>query len=353
VTLAAHVDVQLDTFQMDVELTVETGHTVAVVGPNGAGKTTLLRVLAGLTALRRGHITIDGAVVDDPDANVFVPPERRPVAVVFQDHLLFPHLRAVDNVAFGLRARGVRRRDARARALAWLERVQLADKADAYPRELSGGQGQRVALARALAMEPVLLLLDEPMAALDVTVRAEVRRDLRRHLETFDGVRIVVTHDPIDAAVLSDEVVVLEGGRVTQRGTPAAITARPRSRWVADLIGTNLLRGTNEGGVIHVDGGGTLTASPADDTSAGPVLAVIPPRAVALHRHRPDGTPRNVWLAKVHRVEPMIDGVRVQLVGPPDIIAEITPQSTRELDLVEGREMWVAIKATEITTSPA
>jgi molybdate transport system ATP-binding protein len=353
VTLDARVDVQLDGFHLDVALRIETGHTVAIVGPNGAGKTTLLRALAGLTALTAGRIDLDGMVVDDPDAGVFVPPDRRPVAVVFQDHLLFPHLRAIDNVAFGLRARGDHRNEARARAHEWLDRLQLADRANAYPRELSGGQGQRVALARALAVDPALLLLDEPLAALDVTIRAEVRRDLRRHLDTFDGVRVVVTHDPIDAAVLSDEVVVVEDGRVTQRDTPDAITARPRSRWVADLIGTNLLRGTNDGGVIHVEGGGTLTASASDSTAAGPVLAVIPPRAVALHRQRPDGTPRNVWLAKVHRVEPLVDGVRVQLKGPPDIIAEITPQSTRELDLVEGREMWVAVKATEITTSPA
>jgi molybdate transport system ATP-binding protein len=351
-TLVARVDLARDGgFRLDVELDIPAGRTVAVVGPNGAGKTTLLHALAGLAPLDDGRIEIDGRVVDDPAARVFVPPEARPAAVVFQDQLLFPHLRAVDNVAFGLRARGVGRQEARRRAHDWLARVQLADRDSAYPGELSGGQAQRVALARALAVDPSLLLLDEPLAALDVTVRAEVRRDIRRHLETFEGVRIVVTHDAVDAAMLGDEIVVLERGRVTQRGTPDMITARPRSRWVADLIGTNLLHGNADGGHITVDGGGMLTTSTT--SLAGPVLAVISPRAVALHQRPPDGTPRNVWPARVSHVEPAIDSVRVQLVGPPDIVAEVTPESRRELDLTPGAEVWVAVKATEVDVSPA
>src|SRR5262245_16350226 len=209
-SLAAHVRIELDGFTLDVELAIAPGQTVAVVGPNGAGKTTLLRALAGLRGLSAGRIELDGTVYDDPDARIYVPPEARPVGVMFQDNLLFPHLTALENVAFGLRARGLSRREARQRAADWLQRVGLDGRTRARPRELSGGQAQRVALARALASDPAMLLLDEPLAALDATTRNEVRRDLRRHLTTFRGVRVLITHDPIDAAVLADHMVVLD-----------------------------------------------------------------------------------------------------------------------------------------------
>ena len=226
------------TFRLDVELTTKSGETVAVLGPNGSGKTTLFRCLAGLLPIDGGRIELDGEPLDDPAHDVFVRPERRPVAVVFQDYLLFPNLTALENVAFGLRARGVAKAEARARATAWLERVGLADHAHHRPRALSGGQAQRVALARALATEPRLLLLDEPLAALDAGTRGDVRRDLRRHLATFDGVRLLVTHDPVDAYALADRVVILEAGqrrpdrhaRRRHRPTPLPLRRRPRRR---------------------------------------------------------------------------------------------------------------------------
>ena len=345
-TLDAQVTVTVGAFELDVELQVDAGRTVAVVGPNGSGKTTLLRGIAGLTALTCGHVRLDGAVLEDPALGVYVPPERRPIAMVFQDHLLFPHLTAVDNVAFGVRARGSGKADARRHAHDWLGRVGLGDRAAARPRELSGGQAQRIALARALATDPALLLLDEPLAALDASTRIDMRRELRRHLSSFPGVRVLVTHDPVDAAVLADEIVVLDRGRVAQRGTPESITARPRTGWVADLVGTNLYPGRLEAGTLLIDGGGALaSAHPAPD---GPAFGVVHPRVVALHRVRPDGTPRNVWHGRTASIERIGDRVRVQVDAEPGIVAEITAAAAAELGLHDGSEVWVAVKATEV-----
>src|SRR5258706_1920085 len=257
-TLDAHIVCTLGRLDLDIELVAKPGEVVALLGPNGAGKTTVSRCLAGLLPLVAGHITFVDECLDDPDADVFVLPDRRPVAVVFQDYLLFPNLTALENVAFGLRAGGVSKNDARARASAWLDRVGLADHASHRPRSLSGGQAQRVALARALATEPRLLLLDEPLSALDAGARSDVRRDLRRHLATFDGVRLLVTHDPVDAYALADRVMILEAGRVVQSGTLSEVTARPPSRYIADLIVANLLTGTGDHGIITTTTGGRI-----------------------------------------------------------------------------------------------
>jgi molybdate transport system ATP-binding protein len=351
-TLSAHVDVDLGGFDLDVSLAIEAGTTTAVVGPNGAGKTTLLRTLAGLRALSGGRIELDGTVLDEPTTSTYVPPEGRPVGVVFQDNLLFPHLDALDNVAFGLRSRGHRRADARRIAAGWLDRVGLAGREHARTNELSGGQAQRVALARALAPEPAVLLLDEPLAALDATTRNEVRRDLRRHLATFPGVRLLITHDPIDAAVLADHVIVLDEGRTAQAGSPAEITARPRTRWVAELTGTNLFAGTaRAGGEVALEGGGSLIA--ADHLAAGAVFAVVHPRAVTLHRAHPEGSARNAWPGRITAVEPVGDRFRVRVDASPAVVAEVTGNSVRELDLHEGAEVWISVKATEIDVYPA
>ena len=351
-SLAADVRVDLDGFTLDVGLVVEPGQTLAVIGPNGAGKTTLLRALAGLRALTGGRIELDGTVLDEPGAGVYLPPERRPVGVVFQDHLLFPHLDARENVAFGLRARGVRRADARRQADEWLGRVGLTARASARPGQLSGGQAQRVALARALASNPALLLLDEPLAALDATTRNDVRRDLRRHLSSFPGVRVLVTHDPVDVAALADQVLVLDGGVVAQRGTPAEITARPRSPWVAALAGTNLFAGETAGdGRLVLDGGATLVV--ADAVGAGPVLAVVHPRAVSVHRSRPEGSARNAWPGTVGAVEAVGDRLRVRVDADPPVVAEVTADAVADIGLVEGADVWVAVKATEVVVYPA
>ena len=349
-TLEARLTCAVGSLDLDIELTADAGEVVAILGPNGAGKTTAFRCLAGLRPLDAGRIRLDGTVLDDPADRVFVRPEHRPVAVVFQDYLLFPNLTALENVAFGLRARGVDRHEARRRAAAWLERVGLADHAGHRPGALSGGQAQRVALARALATEPRLLLLDEPLAALDAGTRSEVRRDLRRHLEAVQGVRLLITHDPVDANALADRVVIVEAGRVVQAGTLAEVTAQPRSRYIADLIGVNLLTGTGRDGTVTTAAGGVVVSA---DHVEGAAFAVIEPRAVALYRTPPDGSPRNVWAARVADLDHQADRVRVRLEGPVPLVAEITPAALAALALRLGDEVWATVKATEIATYPA
>jgi molybdate transport system ATP-binding protein len=347
--LSARLALTLGTLGLDLDLAVGPGQVLALLGPNGAGKTTVLRTLAGLEGVERGRITLDGEVLDDPLSGTFVPPEERPVGVVFQDHLLFPHLRVLDNVAFGPRSRGARRSEARARAGRWLERIGVADLAQSRPAALSGGQAQRVALARALATEPRLLLLDEPLAALDATTRSTVRRDLRRHLDDFGGATVLVTHDPLDALALADGVAILEEGKVTQAGTIAEVTTRPRTPYVADLIGVNLLRGTATGFRVRLDGAAGGAGVIIAERRKGPTLLVFRPQAVSLHRSEPDTSARNQWACTVTGFDLLGDHVRVRLSGDVDLVADLTPASVAELDLVEGRPVWASVKATEIT----
>jgi len=343
VSLRADIQVNRDGFVLDVELTASPGETVAVLGPNGAGKTTLLRALAGLIPIR-GHVELEGEVLDDSRTRTHVPTEERRVGLVFQDHVLFPHMTVLKNVAFGLR------RDASATARAWLERSGLGEKAGTMPRALSGGQAQRVALLRTLVTDPRLLLLDEPLSALDVSIRAEVRRELSRQLTGFKGVRILVTHDPLEAMALADRLLVLEQGKIVQDGSPGEVTARPRSRFVADLAGVNLLRGDGRGDHIELDGGEILTTP---ESGGGRVFAVIHPRAVALYLARPEGTPRNVWRATAEDLDLQGERVRVRLSGPVPLVAEVTPAAVRDLHLDSGADVWVAVKATEISVYPA
>jgi molybdate transport system ATP-binding protein len=348
-TLDAALDLRRDAFRLHVDLAVASGDVVALLGPNGSGKTTALHAVAGLLAVDAGTVVIDGEPFDDPAADRFVPAERRPVSLVFQDYLLFPHLSTLDNVAFGLRARGAPAAEARVAAGRWLERMGLTGLGDRRPGRLSGGQAQRVALARALAPHPRVLLLDEPLAALDAGVRATVRRDLRRHLASFDGATVLVTHDPLDALALASNVVVLDHGRVTQAGPIAELTARPRSRYVAELVGLNLLTGTGRGRTVELaDGGSIAVAEPA----GGEVFAVVHPHAVAVHTADPGGSPRNRWPGRVEALDLLGDRVRLRLVGPVPLIAEVTTDAVAALDLHEGREVWATVKATEVATYP-
>jgi len=344
-TLHAQVRTQLGSLHLDCDLSVESNVTVAVLGPNGAGKTTLLRAVAGLVPVDEGRVEVDGSVLEDTATRTWLTPEARRVGFVFQDHGLFPHLSVLDNVAFGLRARGVDRKTANARASDWLERVDLARYAGSRPSELSGGQSQRAALARVLVTDPQVLLLDEPLAAVDASGRLELRRTLRQHLASFTGVRLIVTHDPLEAASLAERVIVLEDGRVTQEGPFGDVSARPRSAWIARMAGLNLLRGAVSGGGMLLEDGSRLTIA---TTVQGQALATIQPRAVALYRQAPDGSPRNVLRCRVAGVDPEGDRWRIRLDAPFPLVAEVTPAAAADLRLAEGGEVFAVIKATEI-----
>ncbi len=348
--LDSHIVVDRGGFRLDLTLTIGAGEVVALLGPNGAGKTTALRALAGLLPVTDGHITLGGEPIDDPRTGAFVDPEKRPVGVVFQDYLLFPHLTAAENVAFGPRCRGASRHEAHETASRWLLRVGLIEVAHHKPRRLSGGQAQRVALARALAVDPILLLLDEPLAALDARTRLNTRADLHRHLEAHPGATLLVTHDPLDALVLADRLVIIEDGRVVQEGDAATITAQPRTDYVARLVGLNLYRGHGKEHAVSLDNGFVLTVADAVD---GDVFVAFPPTAVALHTHQPDGSPRNTWPATVSGIQRHGDNLRVQLDGPITVAADITPAAAAYLRLAPGEPVWAAIKATETRAYPA
>jgi molybdate transport system ATP-binding protein len=348
--LDAHLVVERGGFRLDIAVSIRPGEVVALLGPNGAGKTTALRALAGLLPLSGGHLRLDGALLDQPDRRVWTPTERRHIGVVFQDYLLFPNLSALENVAFGPRSHGLSRRRAREQAAAWLTRVGLGDRARARPRHLSGGQAQRVALARALAVDPALLLLDEPLAALDARTRLDTRAQLQHHLAAHPGATLLVTHDPLDALVLADRLVIIEDGRIVQEGDAATITAQPRTDYVARLVGLNLYRGRAHGHAVHLGGGFTLAVA---DAAEGDVFVAFPPAAVALHGSRPDGSPRNTWPATIVDIQRHGDNLRVQLAGAVTAAADITPAAASHLRLAPGQPVWAALKAVETRTYPA
>ena len=326
-------------FELDMSFQVSNDEILGVVGPNGSGKTSLLRIVAGLDPLMRGRVVLDGTVWADTRSGTRLPAERRSVGYVPQRSLLFPHLTAVENVRFGMAEP--------AQALGWLERLGIADLAGARPAELSGGQAQLVALARAQARTPAVLLLDEPLASIDVANRASIRRILRRELRTGHQHRVFVTHDPLEAAALADRILVVGDGRVTQIGTVEDLRRHPRSRYVAELVGLNLFVGTAEAGVISLDEGGTIVAAEAVD---GPAFATVHPRAISLYTSRPSGSPRNVWPAPIAAIEPNLEQVRIEIGGLIPIVAEVTREGARGFR--EGDQVWVAIKASEVQAYP-
>jgi molybdate transport system ATP-binding protein len=347
--LEADIQLRLSRLDLDAAFTVAAGEVLALLGPNGSGKSTTLGALTGLLPLAGGRVVLDGTVLEDPGRRVRIAPEKRPIALMFQEYLLFPHMTALENVAFGLRSRGTDKRTAREKAAQTLARLDLEAVTEARPAAMSGGQQQRVAMARALVTDPRLLLLDEPLAALDVSVKTSVRRLLRDVLRKSSAANILVTHDLLDAVALSDRMIVIEHGGIVQSGTPAEVTARPKSRYVADLTGVNLLRGTAHGTVLELEGGGRLScAAPAH----GPVLAVIAPAAVSVARHRHDREEENTWQGRISSVDLMGASVRVHVDGTPAITAEVMPAAVDELKLDDGGEIWASVDSAAISVYP-
>lgn len=334
---------------LDVALEVADGETVALLGENGAGKSTVLEVVAGLLVPDRGSVVLAGRPLTvaggDRRTRIDVPAHRRGTALLSQDPLLFPHLSVRDNVAFGPRSAGHSRSESLALAEHWLAEVGAADLGDRKPDQVSGGQAQRIAVARALAASPDLLLLDEPMAALDVAVTPALRQTLRRVLAS--RTTVLVTHDVLDALLLADRVVVLDQGKVVEEGPSTQVLARPRSPFAAQLAGLNLFTGTWTGDRVRLDTGTEIHGLIRDVVAVGsPVVATFRPNAVAVYREAAAGSPRNTIPAVIRELEPVGDLIRVRT---DTLSADVTPQAAAELDLVPGLEVTLSVKATEVS----
>ena len=344
-SVTARIVTSVGDFHLDAQLACAPGETVALLGPNGAGKSMIVKAIAGLQPIERGCIRIDSTPVDEPASTTFIPPEHRRVGVVFQDYLLFPHMSVRQNIEFGPRNLKVT-----GTTQPWIERLDLTELLERKPAQLSGGQSQRVAIARALATNPRALLLDEPLAALDAATKQGVRGQLRHFLTDFEHGTILVTHDPLDALVLADRIVVVEDGRVTQQGPTAEVASQPRTDYLAKILGVNLLRGDVHEGVMTADGGGSLVVS---TDLEGPAVVVIRPQAITLHAKKPEGSARNVWESTVLGIETHHDQVRVALSGPPELTAAVTHAAVADLKLLPGQRVWMSLKATDTDVHPA
>lgn len=348
----------LDQRGIDLQLQVRPGEVVALLGANGAGKSTLLSLISGLIRPDSGRITLDDKVLVDVAKGVWVPSHQRGVVLLAQQALLFPHLTAATNVAFGPRSKGSSRRDAKAEAMRWLEAVDATELAERRPAQLSGGQAQRIAIARALAANPALLLLDEPMAALDVAVAPALRQLLRKVLRDTGRTAVLVTHDLIDALSLADRVVVLDDGTIVEDGPTRTVLSSPRSSFAARIAGVDLIVGTADDHSLVTSDGVRIQGIVDPGCEPGrKAVAVFSPAAVAVHIAPPTGSPRNHLAMVVTELEPRGELIRVHAAhttgGTSDLIADITAAAAADLDLVPGKPVHYAIKATEVQIYPA
>jgi molybdate transport system ATP-binding protein len=335
-------------FALDATVDVAPGEVVAVLGRNGSGKSTLLAAIAGLLRPDTGRITLNDRVLTDNAAGVMQPPHRRRIGLLAQQPLLFPHLSVLDNVAFAPRSMGSNRQVAREKAQRYLTEVDAAQFAQRRPGRLSGGQAQRIALARALASEPDLLLLDEPLAAVDVELAPALRSLLQAVLA--QRIALIVTHHVIDALMLANRVVVLDAGRVVEQGPTREVLTRPRSTFTARLAGLNLVAGTATAEGLRSEDG-TLLSGLINSTPVGAeAVAVFTPAAVAVYVDPPKGSPRNVIRDRVEVIEP--HGTLVRVRGAAGLTADITPAAAVELGLHTGTGIWFVVKAAEVSVYP-
>lgn len=352
---------------LDVEFSVAAGEVLAVLGPNGAGKSTTVAVIAGLLRADDAVVRVGNRILTDTDRGVCVPVHDRRIGVLMQDPLLFPHLTAIGNVTFAAR-RHADRSEARPRARRWLAEVGADDLADRAPDELSGGQAQLVALARALAAEPEVLLLDEPLAGLDVAGAATARSVLRRVLAAESRTALLITHDLIDVLTLADRVLVLEAGRVVESGRVADVLVAPRSDFGARIAGVNLVRGRMVGpgtlcdaagmnwhGVIAAEDSGSPAREPI--TMRQECVAVFAPAGVAVYREQPHGSPRNSVRVRIAALETTGGVVRVRAAAQADgaagLSADVTPESVAEMRLLVGEQVWFTVKTQAVGIHPA
>lgn len=376
--LTASFDTSLGTFRLSLQFSAEAGKTTVLLGESGAGKTTVLRLLAGLLHPNQGHIALDGVMYFDSERHIRIPPQERPFGYVFQDYVLFPHLTVFENVAFGLRAQHFPRRMIAQRVGEALEKVHLTGLDRRRPAQLSGGQQQRVAIARALALQPQLLLLDEPLAALDVQTRREVRHELRHILSQLEITTVMVTHQYLEALLFGHQILVLEEGSILQQGKQRDLLEHPRSSYIAELVGTNFFRGqlarlesqsicsirVQDDGKEGIEIKAALERQSSSDQApreGEEAYVVVDPRSITLSLLPPEGSASNVLrgeIIQVLRLEsssggtmPVRDGrVRISILPETTtlpLIAEVTESSTTRLELREGKLIYAAFKATE------
>jgi molybdate transport system ATP-binding protein len=349
--LHASLASRLGAFELEAALSVGDRSVGVLVGESGSGKTTMLRLLAGLTDPDLGRIEVDGETWFDSASGVRLPAAARAVGYVAQDYALFPHLTAAENVGFGLRAQGLPAADVARRGAAALERLGIASLGRRRPHELSGGQQQRVAVARAIVLEPKLLLLDEPLSALDASSRRVIRGELRRLLADMGCSTVYVTHSPAEALAFGDRITVLEGGRVSQEGTRDELMRHPRSPYVAEFLGVNFLRGTFSARVTGGDAHITLPLGElvlASEGAEGDTAAVVHPRDITLTLEPPGGSARNVFAGAIDELVPEPPAgelVRVSLLTTPPLIAEVTREAVAALALRPGLNVFASFKA--------
>lgn len=345
---------------VDIEFSTAAGEVLAILGPNGAGKSTALHTIAGLVRPDPGLVRLGGRALTDTAAGLFVPTHDRRVGMLLQDALLFPHLNVVANVAFAPRSghRRRNRREARATAEHWLAQVDATDLADRMPKQLSGGQAQRVALARALAAEPDVLLLDEPLAGLDVSTASSMRKLLRSKLTEDGRSAVMVTHEILDVLTLADRVMVIDSGRIVESGSASSLLAAPRSHFGARFAGVNLVAGTaGPDGALTTEWGTAWHGTPAPDVVIGAAaVAVFAPAAVAVYRDKPHGSPRNTVEVVVAELDSRGPALRVradeQPDGAPGLAADITAESATELRVAPGERVYFSVKAQEVAVHP-